>query len=304
MPSKSSILAVLSLSFVFGCAPKNSSPFKGQPATKIEKGTKTTPQITSQFDQISLAFNELNWSRQTAALAIFPVSVSTQEGCVIRRPSKTNTFLSEVYHCTRTADESDSAVGQIHHLNGQQLYSSSNGLFTVNGVFASEIWQTNTLVSKGDSTRRTQISIPGGAVGTTQVNDAELKSSAFKMTSRTDYNGLAPEGRDAEKWQANITSGFVFSASKPLTLLTGSQVSLSYLAETDAGTKRAPQVVQITALSDISYVETENCLRPVGTFSLTNGSTQVGTLTTTGDGYMLSTETNVLHVWGKRCLER
>jgi hypothetical protein len=84
----------------------------------------------------------------------------------------------------------------------------------------------------------------------------------------------------------------------------GSQVSVSYLPETDVGVKRGPQTVQLTALSDIAYVDNGGCLRPVGTFSLSAGSTEVGTLTATRDGYTLSTDATSLHVWGKRCLER
>ncbi len=308
MLSKSSVFALVTIGLLahltIGCAAKTSTNFKQQPPAKIQKGTKTTPQIASQNDQILLAFNELAWARQTAALSVFPVSVSTQEGCVIRRPMKSGYILREDYRCERVSDDSDAVADQRHTLSGQLLYSSNSGLFQIMGSFSSEIWQNGTLVAKGDSIRRTQISIPGGAVGTTQVNDAELKSSVFKMTAKTDYKGQAPEGRIAEEWTSNVTSGFIFSASKPLTLLTGSQVSLSYSPETDAGTKHSAQVIQITALSDITYAESENCLRPVGTFALSNGSTQVGTLTASPAGYSLSTETNSLHVWGKRCLER
>jgi hypothetical protein len=312
MPSKPSIFATivvgLTASLIFGCAPRNSTNFRPQPTPVIQKGTKTTPQIATQNDQILLAFNELGWARQTAALSVFPASVSTQEGCVIRRPSTsgsgTGYFLTEDYRCERMSDEFDLGANQRHVMNGRQLYSQASGLFQTFGSFAAEIWQGNSLVARGSSTRRTQISIPGGALGTTQVNDAALSSSVFKMTSNGEYRGEAPELRTAEQWTSNVTSGFVFTASKPLTLLTGSQVSLSYLPETVTGTKRSAQIIQLTALSDLTYAEVDNCLRPIGTFALSNGMTQVGTLTTTQTGYSISTETNQIHVWGKRCLER
>lgn len=308
MPSKSSVLALgllgLTASLAIGCAPRKSLNANGPSAPPIKKGTKTTPQIASQNDQILLAFNELAWARQTAAFSVFPVSVSTQEGCVVRRPRGSGYFLEEDYSCERASDESDAAADQRHTLNGRLLYSLNSGVYQVAGSFSSAIWQDKTLVARGDSIRHTQISIPSGAVGTTQVSDAELKSSVFKMTANTTYKGQAPEGRVAEQWSSNVTGGFIASASKPLTLLTGSQVSVSYLPETEAGTKRGTQTVQITALSDITYVENGNCLRPVGTFTLSDGSTEVGTLTATRDGYVLSTEATSLHVWGKRCLER
>ncbi len=305
MLSKSSVLPLIAVLAFAGCAAKTSPNFQTQPAPKIEKGTKTTPQISSQSDQILLAFNELNWARQNGALAVFPVSVSTQEGCVIRRPMKSGGYiLREDYACQRTSDESDSAAGLRYVLSGMNLFTSASGLYQINGSFASETWSNQTLVSRGAWVRQTQISLPGGAVGTTQVNDAELKSSVFKITSKTEYRGQAAEDRDAETLNANMTGGFVFSAAKPLTILTGTQLTLSYLAESDKGTKRSAQIIQLTALSDISYAENDGCLRPVGRFALSVGSTQVGTLTTEAQGYTLSTETNKLHVWGKRCIER
>jgi hypothetical protein len=127
------------------------------------------------------------------------------------------------------------------------------------------------------------------------------------MTASSDYLGdVAQESnREPESWTSKMTAGFWVSSATPLKLLTGSQIVFSYLPETDKGTKRSAQVVQLTALSDITFVESDNCLRPVGTFSLANGTAQVATLKANETGFALSTDKpDSIHVWGKRCLER
>lgn len=313
MLTKSPILASIALGLTLAaCAPKDSGKYHGATQPAIQKGTQTQPQIATQNDQIALALGEFGWARQSSSLSVNPPNLSSQEGCVARRPGKGAFFLREDYDCSRSSDSSDTQTNQRYELSGQQIFNTRTGVYDVSGSFTSRVWSKTspeTLVAQGKLNRQIQILIPTGGDSTskTDIDDTQLASSAYKMTSTTTYQGDVAQdsNRIPESWTAKMTAGFWTSSATPLKLLTGTQIVFSYLSETDAGTKRAAQVVQLTALSDITFVESDNCLRPVGSFSLSDGTTQVATITTNSTGFALSTEKpDAIHVWGKRCLER
>jgi hypothetical protein len=316
---KKFLLVAMAIGLSAGCSAKKSGGFVTSDGSRISKGTATQPAVTTENDVFITAFNEIAWSRQAAALSINPPSLSSQEGCVLHKPLKGVRFLYDSYDCKRESDDSDLALGRRHELSGALTYSLDRGFYEISGTFSSHIFALKTaktpetLISQGSITRDVQILAPTGVSGLSNSDSGQLKTSIYKQSSTANYAGDVAQDsqRQPENWQAKFDGSLTATTALPLTMIVGSGLTFSYTPEADAGIKRAPQTLELTATSDILFVATGSlngsCLRPVGTFSWTMGVAgappKVGTLTTTAAGYLRSDEKDV-HAWGKRCLER
>ena len=316
--------SLLVLSSLTGCSGKKASAFPTNQSPTIPKDTKTQPAIVTANDQLLVAFNEIGWARQSASLAMNPPNLSSQENCVLHKPLQGVRFLYDYYDCKRESDESDMAIGKRHELSGSLSYSLARGLYQITGAFSSHIYSLKTptteeiLISQGSLTRHIQIIAPTGVDGIATRDPSMLASSVFKESATVTYSGdVAQESKSQpELWEAKFDGSLMATASLPLSMVAGTTMNLTYKPEADAaiGAKRPVQIVELTATSDITFtlssVANGSCLRPVGTFNWTIGRgtsanpvTKSGSLTATAAGYTLSTDT-ILHVWGRRCLER
>jgi hypothetical protein len=312
MLTKNSLFALATvLTLATGCAVKNKTNILPNGESKIEKGTQTQPQISTMDDQIGLAFGEIGWTRQSAALSVNPPNLSSHEGCVTRMPLQGIRFLMESFDCKRVSDASDTQPNRRFEINGSQSYTLQRGSYEVDGALTTHIYtQANPtkLLSQGLINRKLEIDAPTGAPGRADLNPVDLKSAVYKASSTTTYLGDVAQDskRLPEAWTATFDGSFLSGVSQPLTVLSGASVSLSYTPEAEENAKRTSQVITLVATSDISFVANGSCLRPVGTFAWTMGQDAAAStvvLTASATGYTRADDKST-HLWGKRCLER
>lgn len=321
MLRKSSILALSTAVALAACAGKQNNQYimpggGGQNGpSQISKDTKTQAAVNSIDDQFNLALNEIGWTRQHAALALNPPTLSSKEDCVTHMPSrnKSRAYLSDSYTCARDSDASDSIQNREYDFSGSTYYALQGLIYHVNGSYQSKIYTQAVppvLVAHAVINRDMMIAAPSGVTGTPDSSDVDLASSLFSVSSHTTYSADVPaqSNHKPESYDLKYQGGFQSSTSQAVTFVQGGALTFAYTPEIDpTTTKSTSQTLKLTATSNITFTETsDGCLRPVGTFSWTmgqGGAATAGTLTATATGYTRS-DVGTATAWSKRCLQR
>lgn len=303
-------LAVSAVMLIHGCSAVDTNKVYITPAapqTPEEKASKPNPQVSSDNDLFLLAFNELGWARAELDLAKARPARKETQGCLTLNPIG-KASLSSVYACSRMGDDADGRIPpRRFDYAGTLLYSTKTSSYVVStvGAMRTTVYLLAPVreIAHTWTTRTTEFEFPAELSGFAAV-------AAYQARGTTTFTGFAPStGDTAESWTATLDGEYVAQAnSAPSILAAGSKISLVYNPEVIAPAKSTrPSSVELTSASEIQFVKSGNCLRPVGIFSWTLGvgeGATSGLLEASAQGYTLTTKGASIQWWGPRCLER